>query len=252
MQIIAHRGASFDAPENTLATIRLGWDQGADAVEFDVRLTRDGQIVVIHDADTKRLAGLDRQVADQTLDELRQLDVGQWKGQQFAGERIPTLAEALAIVPAGKRAFVEVKCGPEVVPELKRVLAESRLEPYQTVVISFATDVITTVKENLPVPAMWVVRLRDSNGSTWTADDLIERAKAMNADGLDLSADPMITADFIRRMTANGLPVFVWTVNDPAVARQLQAAGVAGIATDRPAWLREALVFRPTAIGESG
>src|SRR6478672_5367982 len=105
MQIIAHRGASFDAPENTLAAIRLGWDQGADGVEFDVRLSRDGQIVVIHDADTRRVANVDRLVSDQTVDELRQLDVGRWKGPQFAGERIPTLAEVLAIVPAGKTAF---------------------------------------------------------------------------------------------------------------------------------------------------
>jgi glycerophosphoryl diester phosphodiesterase len=242
MQIIGHRGASFDAPENTRAAIRLGWDQGADAVEFDVRLTRDGQIVVIHDADTKRLAGVDRPVVDQTLDKLRQLDVGRWKGEQFAGERIPTLAEALAIVPVGKRAFVEVKCGPEVVPELKRVLADSQLEPNQTVVISFATDVVAAVKAMLPgVPAMWVVRLRDSNGLTRTADELIESAKAMHADGLDLSADPMITADFVRRMTAEGLPVYVWTVNEPSMARQMRTAGVAGVATDRPGWLRAEL-----------
>jgi glycerophosphoryl diester phosphodiesterase len=242
MQIIAHRGASFDAPENTLAAIRLGWDQGADAVEFDVRLSRDGQIVVIHDPDTNRLAGLDRQVADQALDELRQRDIGRWKGEQFAGERIPALVEALAIVPVGKRAFIEVKCGPEIVPELKRALAESRLEPYQAVVISFAIDVVVAAKAELPgVSAMWVVRLRDSSGSTCTADELIERAKAMNADGLDLSADPMITADFVRRLTAEGLAVYVWTVNDSAAAKQIQLAGVAGIATDRPGWLRREL-----------
>jgi len=242
MQIIAHRGASFDAPENTLAAIRLGWDQGADGVEFDVRLTRDEQIVVIHDADTKRLAGVDRPVVEQTLAELRQLDVGRWKGQQFAGERIPTLAEALAIVPAGKTAFIEVKCGPEVVPELRRVLANMRSEPSQAIVISFATDVVAAVKADLPgVPAMWVVRLRDSAGPQWTTETLIENAKAMNADGLDLSADPMITADFVRRMSAKGLPVYVWTVNDLALARQLRATGVAGIATDRPGWLRKEL-----------
>jgi glycerophosphoryl diester phosphodiesterase len=242
VQIIAHRGASFDAPENTLAAIRLGWEQGADGVEFDVRFTRDGQIVVFHNADTKRLAGVDRLVADQTLAGLRKLDVGQWKAKQFAGERIPTLAEALALVPAGKRAFVEVKCGPEIVPELKRVLADSKLEPVRTVVISFAMDVVVAVKAQLPdVPAYWVVRLRDSAGPTWTANALIENAKAIKADGLDLSADSIITADFVRRMTEDSLPVYVWTVNDPGVAMQMRAAGVAGIATDRPGWLRAEL-----------
>src|SRR6185436_2480783 len=103
--------------------------QRADAVEFDVCLTKDGKIVVIHDADTKRVAGIARRVADQTLDELRGLDVGKWKDPKFAGEKIPTLAEALALTPAGKRVFIEVKCGPEIVSELKRVLADSVLKP---------------------------------------------------------------------------------------------------------------------------
>src|SRR5262245_45022867 len=240
MQIIAHRGASFDAPENTLAAIRLGWDQGADGVEFDVRLSRDGRIVVHHDADTVRLASVDRQVADQTLVELKQLDVGGWKGPQFAGERIPTLAEALAIVPPGKTAFIEVKCGPEIVSKLKRVVVESRLEPDQIIVICFASEVVSTAKAELPgVTVYWVVRLRDSTRPAWTADTLIESAKAINADGLDLSADPMITPDLVRPMIVAGLPVYVWTVNDPAVAIQMRAAGVAGIATDRPGWLRK-------------
>jgi glycerophosphoryl diester phosphodiesterase len=111
------------------------------------------------------------------------------------------------------------------------------------VIISFAAEVVAAVKAGLPeVLALLIVRLRDSAGPTWTADALIKAAKAVNADGLDLSADLMITAEFVGRMTAEELPVYVWTVNDLAVARQMQAAGVAGIATDRPGWMREQLV----------
>jgi glycerophosphoryl diester phosphodiesterase len=239
VKIIGHRGASFDAPENTLASFRLAFDQGADAIECDVRLSRDGQIVVVHDPDTKRVAGVDRPVADQTLDELRGLDVGRWKGAKYAGERIPTLAETLAIVPAGKRAYVEVKCGPEAVPELKRVIGAAKHAPGQVIVISFSADVVSAVKKETPdVPAYWVVRLRDDTGTRWTADALVEAARAMNADGLDLSADATITREFVDSASAAGLPVYVWTVNDPAVARSLIAAGVSGIATDRPGWLR--------------
>src|SRR5439155_19827959 len=102
VEIIAHRGASWDAPENTVAAINLAWKQKADASEFDVFLSKDGKIIVIHDKDTKRVAGVDKQVIDQTFDELRQLDVGKWKGPNFAGEKIPTLAEMLATVPKGK------------------------------------------------------------------------------------------------------------------------------------------------------
>ena len=150
MEIVAHRGASFDAPENTVAAIKLAWEQKADAAEFDVFLSKDGKIVVIHDANTKRICGVDRKVVDQTLEELRKLDVGKWKDAKFAGEKMPTLEEMLATVPAGKRVFIEVKCGPEIVPELDRVLKASELKPEQTPVISFNADVVAAVKKARP------------------------------------------------------------------------------------------------------
>jgi glycerophosphoryl diester phosphodiesterase len=240
VEIIGHRGAAFDAPENTLASIRLAWEQAADAVECDVRLTRDGQIVAIHDPETKRIAGVDRLVSEQTLDELRRLDVGIWKGEWFGGEGIAPLSEILRTVPTGKRVFVEVKCGPEIIPELERVVAAAGLRPEQTTVISFSAEVIVAVKKELPaLAAYWCVDL-----STETFDGLgplIESATAIRCDGLDLSADPAITADFVRQANAAGLPLFIWTVNDAGVARRLIAAGVAGITTDRPGWLRDQL-----------
>ena len=79
VKIVAHRGASLDAPENTLAAFRLAWSQGADAIEGDFRLTKDGRIACLHDDTTQRTAGLDLTVADSTLAELRELDVGSWK-----------------------------------------------------------------------------------------------------------------------------------------------------------------------------
>ena len=103
VEIIAHRGASYDAPENTLASMRLGWEQKADSNELDVYLSKDGQIVLLHDATTKRTAGKDKPVIEQTVEELRTLDAGSWKGTQWAGEKIPTLAETLQILPEGKR-----------------------------------------------------------------------------------------------------------------------------------------------------
>ena len=245
VEIIAHRGASFDAPENTVAAVRLGWEQGADAVEFDVYLSKDGKIVVLHDKDTKRTAGLDRPVVGQTLAELRTLDVGRWKDPKFAGERIPTLAEVLAPTPAGKRVFIEVKCGPEIVPELKRELAAAKLRPEQTAVISFSADVIAAVKKELPeLKAYWLVSLGSSKKKpkkVWTTDEVIAKARAIQADGLDLSADAEVTPRYIRAASEARLPVYVWTVNDPALAKQMIAAGAVGVTTDRPGWLREQL-----------
>jgi glycerophosphoryl diester phosphodiesterase len=104
--VIAHRGAADDAPENTLAAFMLAWQQGADGIEGDFHLTRDGKIVCIHDADITRTASLAGQVAEATLAELRQLDVGSWKGEQWRGARIPALDEVLATVPEGKQVFI--------------------------------------------------------------------------------------------------------------------------------------------------
>src|SRR5947208_878460 len=101
LEIIAHRGASWEAPENTLSAVQLAWQQGADAVEADFRLSRDRQIVATHDDSTLRITGVDLRVHESSLAELRALDFGRWKAAQFEGERIPTLAELLATVPAG-------------------------------------------------------------------------------------------------------------------------------------------------------
>jgi len=85
VEIVAHRGASWDAPENTVAAWRLAWEQGADAAELDTYLTKDGKMVVLHDGSTQRTTGVDLRVAETTLAELRALDAGKWKGEQFAG-----------------------------------------------------------------------------------------------------------------------------------------------------------------------
>ena len=110
-EIVAHRGASFDAPENTLAAFRLAWEQGADAVEGDFYLTADQQIVCLHDKDTKRTAPnqTSRVVSKSTLAELQQLDVGSWKAEKYKGEKIPTLQEVLKVIPANKKILIEIE-----------------------------------------------------------------------------------------------------------------------------------------------
>ncbi len=243
IEIIAHRGASFDAPENTVASIKLAWQQNADASEFDVFLSKDGRIVVIHDKDTKRVAGVDKKVVDQTFQQLRQLDVGKWKGDKFAGERLPTLEEMLVTVPPGKRVFIEVKCGPEIIPELDRVLRASRLKSEQTVVISFHADVVAAAKKARPdLESYWIVSLKPAKGKKLpTADELIAKAAAIRADGLDLSASEILDEVFANKVKKARLKLYVWTVNDLALARRMIEIGVDGITTDRPGWLRDGL-----------
>ncbi|MBX9679024.1 MAG: glycerophosphodiester phosphodiesterase [Gemmataceae bacterium] len=246
-EIIAHRGASYEAPENTVAALKLAWKQSADASEFDCMLSKDGKIVVIHDFDTKRTAGLDRKVIDQTLAELRTLDAGKWKSADYLHEKIPTLKEMLDVVPAGKRLFIEIKCGVEIMPEFLRVLKERDLPPEKTAVISFHYNVVAAVKKARPdIKAYWIVSLRSAKGKEPpTAEDLIAKAKAANLDGLDLSASPILDAAFAKKVRDAALGLYVWTVNDAAEARRLVGIGVDGITTDRPGWLREQLDKKP-------
>src|SRR5690349_12960399 len=123
---IAHRGESCLAPENTMAAIDLAWKLGADAVEIDVHLTRDGHLILSHDFDTQRTCGEKRLFTEHTLADLQKLDAGKWKGEQFAGEKMPTIDDALASIPSGKRMFVEIKVGPEAMPAFDLAMRRSR------------------------------------------------------------------------------------------------------------------------------
>ena len=118
--IVAHRGSSQQAPENTLPAFRLAWEQGADAIEGDFLITKDGKVVCIHDISTKRLTDKNLVVSKSNFEELRCVDVGAWKHEKFKGTKIPTISEVFATIPKGKKIFLEVKCGPEIVTPLIR------------------------------------------------------------------------------------------------------------------------------------
>jgi len=243
VEIVAHRGASHDAPENTLAAFRLGWQQLADADELDVQLTRDGRLIVIHDLTAKRTAGVDRPVAQMTFDDLRQLDAGSWKGPQWKGERLPALDEVLATVPEGRRLFVEIKGSPEAVPEVERIVRAAGTPPQRIAIIGFTYETVKLAKARMPqLKVYWIASAKTKDRQPPPAvDTLIARAKAAGLDGLDLHFEFPIDREFVAQVHAAGLELHVWTVDDPAVARRLAAAGVNGITTNRPGWLRQQL-----------
>lgn len=242
--IIAHRGASAAAPENTLAAFELAWKMGADGIEGDFYLTRDGHIVCIHDAATKRTAGTDLKVAQTDLAALRELDVGAWKAPRFKGQKIPTLDEVLATVPPGKRIYIEIKCGPEIVPPLKAALARSRLKKEQTLLISFNRAVIRRCKVDLPgVKAFWLVGFRrDKAGKPSPAlADVLAGLKATGADGLGVGgATGDLAATLADELKRARKEFHVWTINDAEAARALAECGAASITTDCPDRIREA------------
>jgi glycerophosphoryl diester phosphodiesterase len=246
---IAHRGASHDAPENTLAAFRLAWKQNADGIEADFFLTKDEQIVCIHDDTTKRTAGVNLRIADSIFDQLRQLDVGSWKDGRWSNERIPRIDEVLETVPKGKKIYVEVKCGPEIVPPLERAFAKSRLTLGQIVVISFRAEVVAAVKKATPgVKAFWLVAYhKDQQTGKWgpTMDEIIAKLQQCQADGLGTEANrEVVDPRFIQRLRRDGFEIHAWTIDDLETARYFATLGVDSIITNRPAFLRNGLDAR--------
>ena len=245
-QIIAHRGASNAAPENTRAAIALAWQEGADGVEIDVRLTRDGRIAVIHDPDTRRVAGQELVVADSNFEELAQLDVGTHKAPEWSAQTIPPLDEVLTNLPCEKRLWIEVKCGPEILDALVPLIALTPRASTSLAVVSYDDRVLAGVKQALPdVPAFLVARFeRPETSDHWTptTEQLLTTARSAGLDGLMLREVGPLDAAMAREIADAGFGLYVWTVDSPDRARQLIAIGVQGILTNRPGWLRQQLV----------
>ena len=245
--IVAHRGASRDAPENTLSAFKLAFERNADAIEGDFRLTRDGHIVCIHDRDGHRTLGKRLSVAGSTLAQLRKLDAGSWKGEQWTGERISTLGEVLDVLPRKCRLYMEVKCGQEILDPLSEVIRSRQSDAGQLVLISYDKEVIRHFKQRHPhLPAYLVVKFQREQilfGTLKpTVQALIAELREICADGLDCQADPRLKPEFAGRLRDAGFPLHVWTVNDTDTAmRFIKDFGVDSVTTDRPGWLRKQL-----------
>jgi len=237
--IVAHRGASRDAPENTIPAFQLAWMQGADAIEADFHLSKDGEIVCFHDADTERVAGAQLVVRQSTLAELKQLDVGASRGAAFNGTRIPTIAEVFATIPAGKKIFIEVKCGAEIIPTLLKQIDQSGLAQEQIVVISFKQEVIQQLKTQAPdIKASWLCSFnqQETGEITPSLTAVLQTLKQIEADAL--SSNTAVPVSVIEAILQQGYEWHVWTINDLQTARRMQALGVLSITTDVPGSMR--------------
>lgn len=229
--VFAHRGASAHTPENTLAAFQLALEHGADGIEFDVKLTSDGQVVVHHDASLERTTNGKGQLKDFTLAELKQLDAGSWFGEQFRGERIPTLAEIFETV--GDKLFMNIELTNYATPfdklvdkvaELveryhmhKRILYSSFL-PHNLIRAGALTPGLPRGQLALPGPAGWWQR-------GWGGLLKLQADHPFSAD---------VNAASVERSHARGRRVYTWTVNQPEEMRRLQSLGVDGIITDDP------------------
>ena len=237
--VIAHRGASSDAPENTLAAFQLAWEQGADAIELDVHRTKDGRLVVIHDSDTRRTTGERGAVAQQSASVLRQFDAGSWKGARWRAERLPLLEEVLEIVPSSSRVYVELKTDAECLPELHRVIGGCAVRPEQVVLMSSDYETMQAARSAISTCACgWII------DRPWKAQRLsrvLERAARGGLQCLAFSSEWPLEDGVIEAVHGAGLRVDAWTVDEPRRARALARAGIDGIITNVPRLIIEAL-----------
>lgn len=228
MLLIAHRGASGYAPENTMAAFRKAVAMGLSFIETDLQLSRDARFVAIHDETVNRTTNGQGAVHDLTLAELRRLDAGSWFGNSFTGERIPTLEEILDFAKRHDVVFyLEIKPGGSWGGEhaLIGALRESG-EIARTVVISFDASVVNAVRK--AEPTLMTGLLCDGQ-----IEKPIEKALEIGARQLAVRGD-LVTPAMIAEAKRNDLQVVCWTVNHAAHMRMLASAGVAGIMSDYP------------------
>lgn len=230
--MVAHRGASGLAPENTLAAFRLAIDLGASAVECDVRLSTDGAPVVIHDARVERTTSGHGEVAALTLAELRRLDAGAWFGPAFNGERLPTLEEALDVCAGHARLFVELKAGGGAPLVDAAVGAFNGAPATDVAVISFDLEIVRLMAARRPdLPLGWLV---SADHAARLGPEATLRATAAGGAWFIAPHYAAATPAFIAAAHAAGLPVSVWTVDDPVTITRLAGAGADSPRADSP------------------
>ncbi len=228
MLVIAHRGASGNAPENTLAAFRKAVALGATFIETDLQLSRDAHFVAIHDETVNRTTNGQGAVHGMTLTELRRLDAGSWFGSEFAGERIPTLEEILEFSKKNDVVFyLEIKPGGSWGGEHALIgsLRESGEIP-RVVVISFDAAIVLNLRKI--EPTLMTGLLYDGQIET-----PLDKAVAIGARQLLVRGD-LVTPALLAEGRKKDLQVVCWTVNHPAHMRMLAAAGVDGIMSDYP------------------
>ena len=228
MLLIAHRGASGHAPENTLAAFKKAVTLGATFIETDLQLTRDARLVAIHDETVNRTTNGKGAVHDMTLAELRRLDAGSWFGSEFAGERIPTLDEVLDFAKKYDVIFyLEMKPGGSWGGEHALIggLRQSG-EIARTIVISFDAAILATVRKI--EPTVMTALLYDGH-----IEKPLDQALQVGARQLAIRGD-LVSPALLTAAREKDLQVVCWTVNHSAHMRLLMNAGVDGIMSDYP------------------
>jgi glycerophosphoryl diester phosphodiesterase len=240
--IIGHRGASAVAPENTLTAFREAIAVGADGIEFDVRLTRDGVPVVIHDNSLRRTGGLSQRIADVTWAELAKVDVGSWFSGSFANESVPSLAELFTLFHSNNSTlYLEMKVDSpkEYAPLAEaccRLIAEHALKE-RVMIECFQLPALRVVREVDP-DIKTVALFEPSISSPSVLSDQRVISKAIDVGAIAIALHHRLARrGLVEKAKAAGLHVAVWTVDDPSWIERARAIGIDALITNDPAKL---------------
>jgi glycerophosphoryl diester phosphodiesterase len=232
--ITAHRAGAEKAPENTLAAIEQAILDGAHFAEIDVQETADGEIVVLHDTDLLRLAGVDRKVWEMTYGEISQLDVGSWFSDQFAGERVPTLRQAIQASRGRLKLNIELKpSGHEktLVESVVQTIKEEKFES-DCIVTSLDYESVRRAKQLDPTIRVGYIVF-----------ETIGKLGKLDVDIVSLNSR-LATQAIVASVKKQDKEIHVWTVNDKVAMSELVDIGVDGIITDRPDLLAQVIEVR--------
>jgi glycerophosphoryl diester phosphodiesterase len=216
-----------------------GFQQLADGVEVDIRLTLDNKIVCHHDKSALRTTGIDRKIENMSLKEIQSLDCGSWFGENWSDERIPELKDVLKSVPKDKEIYIEVKTKEEIVPFLLRDIDEQELSIDQITVITFFPEVIREIKRrdaNIKCNLLIAFDYKDI-----AVDEIIDLAVKIDANGLGAQNHKRLNGQFIQSLKNTGKSVHVWTVNSRKEAEEYFKNGIDSITTNKPLYLRNHL-----------
>ena len=241
---ISHRGESLDAPENTMSAFCLAMERETDGIETDIHLTGDGELVCIHDGNTRRVGDREITIEESTFAETQSVDVSNGMAA-YKGEKIPLFRSVLALLKPGRKFYVEVKENdPRVLPVMRRELERSGVALENIVMISFHRDIVRESRRVMPeVKTLWLTSFSEENGRVSpTPEETIAFLKEAKADGIDAHAlEKAFDAAYIKALKDAGFHVAVWTVDDAGTAERYAAMGVDSITSDCAAKLRALL-----------
>jgi len=242
--IVAHRGASYAAPENTIPSFELAFKEDADFIEGDFWLTKDNEIVCIHDSNTKRVSNEKIKVQSSTLSELKKLDVGIWKGDQYKGTTIPTIQEVFNIIPKNKGIYIEIKDDRKIfVEKLREIINQSKIQNEKIRIIAFNPNTVRLAKDILPeIKTYWLFEWYFSKKKclkSLARRRLMQTLKTLNCDGIDVNAALYIDEKLVKSLRENNLDFCAYDVDKVEDAIRLINLGIDSITTNSPLKMKE-------------